>query len=413
MHSFTSIGITRKELSMIFILFNAFTWWYMTLVVMDRLINGLILSYKETLMLWAVYLAAVIGSSIAAAKLSDKIERVHLFYLWIISGVLTSFLPALFSDITITHALGIFFLFGMSLGVGMPSSLAYFADKTHIENRGSLSGVIFLSANLSAPFLLISLDISDLLMASIISAIWRGLALLALFSIKSEEKTLAETKKRTSFVSIFRDRSFVLYLAAWLMFCFIDQLEIPILRNFFGEEFWSVKITMSPIISSISALVGGALCDRIGRKRMVIYGFVTLGLAYALIGFAPQIQVFWYLHSVIDAIAWGIFMVTFILTLWGDISPPNAREKYYVIGSTPFFLTDFIRLLAIPYAGAIPVYAAFSLASFFLFIAVLPLMYAPETLPEKKIELRRVKGYVEQAKKIKEKYFKKSRDAEG
>jgi hypothetical protein len=38
----------------------------------------------------------------------------------------------------------------------------------------------------------------------------------------------------------------------------------------------------------------------------------------------------------------------------------------------------------------------------------LPLLYAPETLPEKKIELRRLRKYVEGAKKVKEKHEGKS-----
>ena len=44
--------------------------------------------------------------------------------------------------------------------------------------------------------------------------------------------------------------------------------------------------------------------------------------------------------------------------------------------------------------------AAFSLASFFLFVAVMPLVFAPETLPEKKMELRRLRKFVDDAKKI-------------
>jgi len=48
--------------------------------------------------------------------------------------------------------------------------------------------------------------------------------------------------------------------------------------------------------------------------------------------------------------------------------------------------------------------AIFSLTAFFLFLAVLPLMYAPETLPEKKIRERELRQYVEKAKKIKEKH---------
>jgi len=37
-------------------------------------------------------------------------------------------------------------------------------------------------------------------------------------------------------------------------------------------------------------------------------------------------------------------------------------------------------------------------------LAVIPLMYAPETLPEKKIRERELKGYIDKAKKVKEKY---------
>jgi hypothetical protein len=53
--------------------------------------------------------------------------------------------------------------------------------------------------------------------------------------------------------------------------------------------------------------------------------------------------------------------------------------------------------------------AAFSIAGFFLFLAVLPLMYAPETLPERKIRLRQLRSYVEAAKKVREKYLKKAK----
>ena len=42
---------------------------------------------------------------------------------------------------------------------------------------------------------------------------------------------------------------------------------------------------------------------------------------------------------------------------------------------------------------------AFSLAAFFLFVAVLPLWIAPETLPEKKMELRRLRNFADEAKK--------------
>jgi len=83
------------------------------------------------------------------------------------------------------------------------------------------------------------------------------------------------------------------------------------------------------------------------------------------------------------------------------------KEKYYLIGVLPFLISSYIQILFTPYAELIDVSAAFSLASFFLFLAVLPLLYAPETLPERKIKLRQLRKYVEKAKKVKEKHEEK------
>ena len=156
---------------------------------------------------------------------------------------------------------------------------------------------------------------------------------------------------------------------------------------------------ISPLIVSFFALIAGQLSDWIGRKRMVLYGFVALGIAYAIIGIAPGTLFSWYFFITIESISWGIFFVTFILVLWGDLSRSGTREKYYAIGAAPFFLSDIVRLLSAPFITLIPMTSAFSLASIFLFLAVLPLLYAPETLPERKIELRKLRKYVEKAKR--------------
>ena len=78
-----------------------------------------------------------------------------------------------------------------------------------------------------------------------------------------------------------------------------------------------------------------------------------------------------------------------------------------MLGVLPFLIASYIQVLFTPYAKFVEVSAAFSLASFFLFIAVLPLLYAPETMPEKKIELKRLRKFAEDAKKAKEKYERK------
>jgi hypothetical protein len=70
------------------------------------------------------------------------------------------------------------------------------------------------------------------------------------------------------------------------------------------------------------------------------------------------------------------------------------------LGGLPYLLSNFLSILIEPYAKDIPTGMAFSFASFFLFVAVIPLMYAPETLPEKAMKDRELKSYVEKAQKL-------------
>jgi MFS family permease len=190
------------------------------------------------------------------------------------------------------------------------------------------------------------------------------------------------------------------------MFSLINYLSLPVEFSILGED--SVRflgIIESVLISGCSAIVGGFLSDNIGRKRMVIAGFVTLGIGYAVLGMYPRNLLSWYLFTVIDGAAWGVFYTIFILTLWGDISNGVSSDKYYAIGGIPFFLSNFIRFILTQYiVEAIPDYALFSFMAFFMFLAVIPLMFAPETLPEKKLRERELRQYIEKAKKIKEKY---------
>ncbi len=400
--------MVRKDLLIAFILlFNAFTWFYMTSVMIDSVLSDLSVTYAEDIVVWTVYFLSIIGSGLVGSTLSSRISRFNFLYSWMILGVVTSSLFALLNNFMVIHILIISILLGVSFGLGMPSCLAFFASRTPVENRGRISGMIFLATNLSVPpFTLVS-GMFSLMMSSIILAAWRGFGLIVFF-LKPKEKIALETKRNISFISVLQNRPFILYFIAWLMFCFIDRFERPVLVHSFGDFYY---LMIGPIIGSFFALIAGVLSDRIGRKRVILYGFVTLGIAYAAIGIAPDAIVSWYFFITIESIAAGVLWVTFVLILWGDLSQNGTREKYYAIGESPYFLTFVIQFLSVPYVTLIPAYAVFSLASFFLFVAVLPLVYAPETLPEKKIELRRIRKYLEKAKKAKEKHVEKG--AEG
>jgi hypothetical protein len=406
------LNINRKDFWVVFILlFNAFTWHYLIHTSMiPRILDGFTIAYVQTLV-WVVYYITIIGSGLVGLLLSSRIRRLHFLYLWITLGAITSLFAIPLQSTTITNALSLTLLWGVSFGLGIPSCLAYFADCTLVENRGRVGGITFIVINISFP-LIVMLSKVDFAMISIISAMWRGLGLIILFLLKPSEKIAIEKKRGSSVISIFHNKAFILYLVPWFMFCLVDRFEKSVLEHFLSNSMPDVISfvgVVEPIIGSFFILIAGLLSDWIGRKRMVLYGFIALGFAYAIIGIAPSIFVSWYFYSIIDGAAWGIFSVIFILILWGDLSQPGTRKEYYIIGSIPFFLSSVIpSLLAPSFIELIPPYAAFSLASFFLFVAVLPLMYAPETLPERKIKLRQLRKYVEGARKVKEKHEGKS-----
>jgi len=405
-----SVGAPKNLFIIIFLLFNTLSWYYMTWRIIYGIMKGPSATYLENLLILGVNNSAIIGSGIAGSILSDEVKRLKFINLWILLGTVTSLVPSVLPNMTLEYVLIFSLLSGVSFGLGMPSCLAYFADGTIFENRGLMSGIVFLVTFLSAPILIVMLSRTNLMMGSLISTIWRGLGLAVLLLAKPSETLALERRKHISFASIVTNRSFLLYLIPWLMFSIIDGFEKIVFENFLGPDVLDSLRVIGSIMGTISAFAGGFMSDLVGRKRVVISGFVSLGLAYAAIGIAPASAVSWYFYSVIDGIAWGIFTASFVLVLWGDLSSGGAREKYYAIGSIPFFLAEFMGLVFAPLAS-IPPSAAFSVASLFLFVAVLPLMYAPETLPEKKIELRQLRKYVEKAKKIREKYVEKG--AEG
>jgi MFS family permease len=198
------------------------------------------------------------------------------------------------------------------------------------------------------------------------------------------------------------------------MFSVVDIMEIPIVTEAIGgtdSQLYMRMQIIEPIVATFFILIAGFLCDLIGRKKVILSGFVSLGAAYAIVGFLGQFadEIVWYLYFVVDGAAWGIFYLTFVLIVWGDLSQHAHIDKYYALGSVPFFISYIIaEFVEIPKIEGEMLYFAFSVAAFFLFVAVMPLVFAPETLPEKKMELRRLRSFAEEAQKAKEKYERKS-----
>jgi len=401
-----NVKAPKEFFLVIFLLINSLTWHYMERRNIFEILKPLKISTEQNLIVWGVWDLAIIGSGIAGAIFSGKVKRFTFLYLWMILGIIASVLICFLPYLPSSCVFLVSFLGAISFGLGMSPCLAYFADKTTFENRGSSGGLIFFMASGVTPLIIMASGMSFTL-SSLTSAAWRVLGLVILLLLRPAKGEIPSEKKRqTTFKLIFADKQVLLYLIPWFMFSFIYGFQKVTLEQTLQTEFYDSLRMIQSVSAMFSAILSGLICDRIGRKRVVIYGFVSLGIAYAVVGITHTDSVIpFYFYSVIDGIAWGIFITMFVLTLWGDFSYLNMRyaEKYYAIGSIPFFFADFVGILFAPYVR-VPVTAAFSVASFFLFLAVLPLVYAPETLPEKKIKERELKDYIEKAEKIKKKF---------
>jgi len=299
--------------------------------------------------------------------------------------------------------LGISGFLGVTVGMGLPSSLAYFADTTNVENRGRCGGAVWGTVGFSILGLALFLNMLDLFHASVVLTVWRVAGLIAFYGLSRFRGKLHPMPSTSSYRDILSRRDVMLYLLPWVMFSLVNFAESPILGNLFGDSQAFVGF-VEFAISGFFAIVGGVLADLVGRKRVVITGFVILGIEYAVLSLFAGVRASWFVYTVCDGIAWGMFAAVFFMTVWGDLAEDGQKEKYYVLGGLPYLLAGFLPVLIKPFVGEIETVTAFSLASFFLFLAVLPLMYAPETLSEKKIREMELRSYTERAKKIKEKY---------
>ncbi len=377
---------------------NSFSWYFFGQLTVARLAGGYDASLN--LLLGITFPLSIVLSALAGSIFLPKTKRARTLYGWLLFGTAASLLPAVPVGNSFVGTLTIIATLGTSLGVGMPWLLRWFSESLPIENRGKVAGLTFFMIMVSAPLFIIATSGSELLPMVLFLALWRSWSIPTLRAYPADIVP-RERELKTSFRRVFDNKAFILYFIAWLMFSMVDGFEQFAISQH-QVVFGFTMTTIEPAIAGISALVGGILADRAGRKRIIIFGFASLGIAYAVLGIASQEPISWLLYFVVDGVAIGLLWMMFTIVVWGELEP-RGIEKYYAVGEAPFFMTEILYVLSTSFVASIPQASAFSLAAFFLFIAVIPLLYAPETLPEKKIQDRQLKIYFEEALKLKQK----------
>jgi len=400
--------LQREFLAVLIVVVNAFSWYFPLYFFFESILESFQMETTFLVMAFGIQLAATTAFALVGTALVSRFPNRESFMVtWMLLGIISSLSMVMLEPHNFEQILLVSFLLGTSLGLGFPTCLAYFGDHSNIENRGLLGGITFFASGFSILLVGLILSFSTLVAGALILAAWRGIGLLLFLLAKSKQDYHKEKPIEVPYRAILFDKSFLLYLIPWAMFCVVNFLGIPVEINIYGKELGSYMPIAESAVGGFVALLGGWLADSVGRKRIIIVGFTMLGVGFAVLGLFPGNVLSWYLYITIDGIAWGIFSLMFFFVIWSELAGNRIKEKYYLIGVLPFLIASYIRILFTPFATLVEATAAFSLASFFLFIAVLPLLYAPETMPQKKIELRRLRSFAEDAKKAKEKYERK------
>lgn len=170
---------------------NAFVWYYFIIMILQGVEKNFSMDESTTLLMWILHFSGIIFSALVGATLVKKIKNRNRFLLlWMLTGVLLSGIAVLVSLAYVPTVLLLSLLFGVSLGIGMPTCMDYFSETVAIEKRGLVAGIIFfLSGTIIASLGMIS-DGNTSLQTIILSG-WRLLGVLAFVAalVSSSVKT--------------------------------------------------------------------------------------------------------------------------------------------------------------------------------------------------------------------------------
>ncbi len=386
----------------VFLVGNAFVWYLLVFKTLKILTDKIDPNTGPlTLIVFGVNAVSIAILAFVGSFAVDKLKkRTNFLSLWMLSGVFLSFLPLAMDLSSVTGTLVISSVFGAYFGVGMPVVMGYFSSHTMVENRAKISGITLLLMGLLFS-VLGAFIISDVVLACVVLSAIRLFGFLVFCGFNVEEPSSKETYK-VKFKDILSNRSFIFYFVSWCMVSLVNYMTVPIQNHLLGSgpTYNFLIYVLENIIMAVTAVTCGFVADLFGRKRLTIVGFIMLGIGYAILGLFPDINLAGYFYVVSDGIAWGIFNIVFLLIIWGDLSQARNSDKLYFLGALPYVFSSFLTKVFAFYVPDISQIPIFSFASVFLFLAVLPLLYAPETLPEKRMKDMELKKYIEKAQRI-------------
>ncbi len=394
------IRITPRRLAAAILLNSGTLAWFFLLIIYMWDISAWVTLDNE---FWGYYnigpslfLGFAVLWSIIASFAGGKVDRRNFLISSVVLGTLSTIVLIMFQG-AVLATISIF-LMGMSFGFGLPNSMALVADYTAVEERARVSGAIILFAFLLAFASMAAIRIFNLEMSGIVLllALLRSTSFPAFVIDKSTGQEV--TNMEATRLSNDAYKQLALYLLPWVMFVVVSSMAWNLIPE--NSEAAAIGTVYRYILIAVFGFLSGVVADRFGRKQPIIMGLVVLGISFALLGFFGITDTNVIIYLGLSGIAWGSFFVLFG-AIPGDLSVAGSREKFYGLGYI-LPVAVLVCFSVIPGRAALVGQSASLVSQIFsiiLFLSIIPVLRARETLHESKIQERKMKEHVEKVGK--------------
>ena len=401
--NFLTKGMTiprRKLLAVVLLFSSSFAWFFVFYRELDVMASPNVApeSFWIDAGLMSLLVSIVI-SALLGSYISGKVNRRRLVLLWLIVGVLVT-IPILLLQgdefLVIWGAIA-----GLSFGIGFPSCLAYLAESTAPDERGRVAGIAVLVTFILLIFSMLLIDGLGLKSTGIL-LLTLGIKSIGFLSFKLD--SIGEVRKEAKpWRAILGYRDFNRYFLAFVLFMVAAGLVSLVWQGIAtGPDYIEVERTallLRYLGLIVFATIAGVMADRIGRKKPIIAGLVMLGAAYAIVVLLTTPEIY-FVNLLLSGFAWGIIIVVY-LVVPGDLAFLGSTERFYTVGWVlPLILYTGIqgvgRFVDFPIRTEI-----FSMIlTMVLFVAIIPLLSAVETLSESKIRETELRKHAEKVSKL-------------
>jgi MFS family permease len=401
-----NVGLTKRGFLVLFIPYlTASAWYYLfSLKMMGYVLKGLgAASQIDWVNIWFNF--SIVISILISNFFVDKVDKLRIIYAWAAIMPIATILLAFTSNLAII--VGLFLLLGALFGASLLAYCVYFCSLTNVEERGRVGGVMVFVPLLCFPlFLSLSSNFIDMLT----SCVFLGVGTFIIQLLRPNEKAGLTTKEEFSTVQSHNDRSLLLYLIPWLVFCVINGMLARIIITYLSRQFSEVLFqaqVVGYLASSFGALVGGILADWAGRRVALSIGLISYGINAAISGLASTSRIFMFAAFGASGFSWGIFLVVYALVVLGDLASRKKCAPFYAAGFIPFYFFMGLGYLVTPEIHIPAMYVAL-VSSFLIFLSNVPIIFAKELLPPYITEKMYLSLHVQWIKK----FLKKQKSSE-